>query len=153
VLMYDTRIGADANFSCGDGVHNCRVTYLSEDLGETWVHPTPHPEMPDPSCKGGIVRYEGKAGKALFAINPRHEMLPQDLRVNTTIYASVDNGRRFNASLRVDTSGGYSTIQVTAGGLIAGFYDYSPDGRDASSDGPGGCSFRMAMFDPAVLLQ
>ena len=56
VLMYDVRISSKGDF-CQDktrsnpqGNCNCRATFVSSDLGETWINATAHPEMPDPSC-------------------------------------------------------------------------------------------------------
>ena len=133
------------------------------DLGETWVNPTPHPEMPDPSCKGGIVRWVGNATagaslppgsptEALFALN----VASTSLRVDPTIYASLDNGATFSRSLKIDTSGGYSTVNVNNANEIVAFYDYAPDGSGipgrASLTSAGGCSFNLAVVDPAVLL-
>ena len=99
---------------------------LAQDLGETSGNPEPHPEMPDPSCKGGIVRWEekGAAGgaRAIFALN----VDSTSLRVNPTVYATDDDGATFNRSLKVDTSGGYATINTNNANQIAAFYDYTP---------------------------
>jgi hypothetical protein len=149
-LMYDTRIAAAAGRKICAGVKNCRVTYTSDDLGMTWTNATGHPEMPDPSCKGGIVRWtSGKTGKrALFAINADSTAL----RVRETIFASVDDGKTFPRKLQIDTSGGYSTINLNNANMLAAFYDYSPDGEGGSSSSAGGCSFNLAIVDPEVLL-
>ena len=60
-LLYDCRIKLHPGRSCGGGVSdanlsrarrsnvkgvaNCRMTYSSDDLGETWTRGTLHPEM------------------------------------------------------------------------------------------------------------
>ena len=150
-LMYDTRISAAAGGKICKGVKNCRVTYESDDLGLTWTNATGHPEMPDPSCKGGIVRWTaaGDTGKrALFAIGVDSTAL----RVKETIFASLDDGKTFPHKLQIDTSGGYSTINLNNANMLAAFYDYSPDGHVGSSTRPGGCSFNLAIVDPEILL-
>ena len=80
--------------------------------GQTWIDPTPHPEMPDPSCKGGITRWSGavsgKTQQALFATS----VGSTTLRVNQTVYASTNGGKSFDTKLKIDTSGGYGTINV-----------------------------------------
>ena len=75
LLMYDVRISAHGDFcqnrNSSNSNGNCRATFISSDLGMTWENATAHPEMPDPSCKGGIVRWAGEKGqRALFATNP-----------------------------------------------------------------------------------
>lgn len=70
LLMYDVRISAIGDF-CYTGGGNCRATFVSEDMGASWINATAHPEMADPSCKGGIIRWQGSDGQqALFATNP-----------------------------------------------------------------------------------
>ena len=171
-LMYDVRIlTTAANDFCKNGGRMCRVTYTSDDLGETWAEPIPHPEMPDPSCKGSITRWEGheqrqsqggntstargtKGRQALFASN----VDSYTWRVNQTVYASTDDGNTFDKKLKIDTSGGYAAINTNNANDIVVFYDYSPlcvDGRcypGKSSDNAGGCSFKLAVLDPTDVL-
>ena len=99
-LMYNCRVQLHSGHSCGDGVKNCRMMYSSDDLGATWSNGTLHPEMADPGCKGGIVRYSGprvdntSTGadanvNALFAVGTDSTTL----RVNDTLWASLDDGQ------------------------------------------------------------
>ena len=95
---------------------SCRATAVSTDLGITWGNITAHPEMPDPRCKGGIVRWAGANGqRALFAINPAS----LSSRVNETISASVDDGVSFSyRKLCIDSSGGYGTINLNSASTL-----------------------------------
>ena len=72
------------------------------------------------------MRWEekGAAGgaRAIFALN----VDSTSLRVNPTVYATDDDGATFNRSLKVDTSGGYATINTNNANQIAAFYDYTP---------------------------
>ena len=60
------------------------------------------------------MRYQGRGHRALFAVG----MDSTTLRLNDTVWASVDDGRSFGAKLLLDRRGGYNTVQVTAAGMI-----------------------------------
>jgi hypothetical protein len=113
-------------------------------LGKTWSNGTLHPEMADPGCKGGIVR---GAGGVLFAVGADSE----SLRVHDSIWASVD-GITFPHKLRVDSSGGYSTVQITKSGRVASVYEYAGGVWNTSVAEPGGCHIRIATADPAAIV-
>ena len=158
-LLYDCRvkIKPGSGVTCGpasssshNNITNCRITYTSEDLGQTWSAGTLHPEMPDPSCKGGIVRHAtASGGGVLFAVGADSE----SLRVHDSIWASLDDGVSFPHKLRVDSSGGYSTVQMTASGLVASVYEFAGDQWNSSVARAGGCHIRIAMVDPAAVVQ
>ena len=99
------------------------------------------------------MRWKGEGGqKALFATNPDS----YSLRVNQTVFASTNNGISFDRKLRIDTSGGYATINLNNANQIAVFYDFTPDGSgipgQSSKTAAGGCSFNLAVVDPKMLL-
>lgn len=157
-LLYDCRIKVDSEHGCGAvvaggrNVSNCRITYVSENLGKTWSVGRLHPEMADPSCKGGVVRHPsrraGGGGGVLFAVGADNE----SERVHDSIWASVDDGTSFPHKLRVDSSGGYSTVQMTESGLVASVYEDAGGAWNSSVAAAGGCHVRIAMVDPALIL-
>ena len=122
----------------------CHVSHAVLNLPQ-WTSGTLHAEMPDPSCKGGIVR---GAGGALFAVGADSE----SLRVHDSIWASLDDGVSFPHKLRVDSSGGYSTVQMTDSGMVASVYEYAGDRWNSSVARAGGCHIRIAMVDPAAIV-
>ena len=102
--------------------------------------------MADPSCKGGIVR---GADGVLFAVGADS----QSRRVHDSIWASHDDGVSFPHKLRVDSSGGYSTVQITESGRVASVYEYAGGVWNASVAEPGGCHIRIATADPAAVVR
>jgi hypothetical protein len=108
--------------------------------------------MADPSSKGGIVRYDGKGGKALFAVGADSTQV----RVDNTIWWSQNDGKSFDRKYRVDESGGYSTVGLTGkSGMLANLYEYAATSNTdpSSSSDSGGCSMRLALVDPSKLLE
>ena len=106
------------------------------------------------TSSGGIVRWQGSNGQqALFATNPDSH----SFRVNQTVFASTNNGKTFDRRLKIDTSGGYATINLNNANQLAVFYDYAPDGSGvpgrSSKTAHGGCSFNLAIVDPKLLLE
>eukprot|EP01046_Picozoa_sp_COSAG06_P000442 COSAG06_NODE_12_length_35417_cov_270.698992_24_plen_491_part_00 len=133
-LMYDTRPVGDArctsNKSDYDVNHQCRLTFTSDDLGRSYSNGTYHPEMPDPSCKGGIVRWDrpsrGNSSSnsgALFAVGAASSAAAGGVRTNATLSWSTDDGVSFPGRLQLDPSGGYATIQITGGGMVAALFE------------------------------
>ena len=95
-LLYDIRIAsgdprsssAPANPppKCGNGVTGCRLFYHSTNGGVTWHSPQLRPDLPDPGCKGSIIRWTTPSGKrGIVASNPRSTWK----RCNVTLYASL----------------------------------------------------------------
>lgn len=79
------------------------------------------------------------------------------VRVNQTVFASTNGGKTFDRKLKIDTSGGYATINLNNANQLAVFYDFTPDGSgvpgQSSKTAAGGCSFNLAIVDPKLLLQ
>ena len=147
-LRYDGAMTGAA--ACGEGVPHCRWFATSTDLGLTWGNGTAVPQIPDPSCKGGIGSWV--RGKALVAVNS--DSLSDD-RVNCTVYLSKDNGRSWPQKLQVSSDCGYSTVAVlerggleeTATAAIMNLFDTT---NSASDDG---CrDIRVALVDPTHAL-
>ena len=127
-LLYDTRpVGAarcTTNLSDYDGNHQCRLMFTSDNLGESWSPGTYHPELPDPSCKGGIVRWDkGSNSSVLFAVGAASSTDAGGVRTNATLSWSVDDGASFPGRLQLDATGGYTTIQLTSTGKVAALYE------------------------------
>ena len=127
-LLLDTRpVGlarCTSNESDFDTNHQCRLMYTSTDLGTSWGNGTFHPELPDPSCKGGIARWNGDSTSkgALFAVGAASSKYAGGVRTNTTLSWSTD-GLSFPGRLQLDDSGGYSTVQITGEDRIAALYE------------------------------
>jgi hypothetical protein len=72
------------------------------------------------------------------------------------VYASTNNGKSFDRKLKIDTSGGYGTINLNNANQIAVLYDFAGDGSGipgrSSKTRAGGCSFNLAVVDPQLLL-
>lgn len=159
-LLYNTRpVGAarcTTNRSDYDSNHQCRLMYTSDTLGRSWSRGVFHPELPDPSCKGGIVRWdreqqENESIGVLFAVGAASSEYAGGVRTNTTLSWSTDDGVSFASHLQVDPSGGYATVQITGAGKVAVLYEapslnsyscWAPCGRagNATNNGTNCCT-------------
>ena len=115
LLVMDERMNRDAQAArggCGGGVATCRWRSTSADGGATWQGLAPVPELPDPSCKGGIVAWAGGGGAALV----QSSCGSQAARVNLTLRVSMDGGASWPAERQVllSAAAGYSDVQVQA---------------------------------------
>ena len=159
-LLLDTRpVGlarCTSNESDFDVNHQCRLMYTSTDLGTSWGNGTFHPELPDPSCKGGIARWNGDntSKGALFAVGAASSKFAGGVRTNTTLSWSTD-GLSFPGRLQLDDSGGYSTVQITGEDRIAALYEapqldayncWAPCGPDGNASNGGTNCCTMAHF-------
>jgi hypothetical protein len=72
------------------------------------------------------------------------------LRVNDTVWASLDDGKTFDKKLKLDTRGGYNTVQMVEGGQIGVVYVAAPPEETGITVGD--CSINIALVDPALVL-
>ena len=139
-LLYNTRpVGlarCTTNRSDYNTNHQCRLMYTSETLGHGWSRGVYHPELPDPSCKGGVARWDrdqegngagtgnanGSVG-VLFAVGAASSKYAGGVRTNATLSWSTDDGVSFPGRLQLDPSGGYATVQITSTGQVAALYE------------------------------
>lgn len=197
-LMFNTRIDGAASCAAKAPKQQCRLTYVSDSLGEDWLQQiTFHTEMPDPGCKGGIVRFDARQysgnRSAIFAIGATaadscsgdvvdpacacdwnmtavqpEGMCKQGVpvmasnggvRTNDTLFISTDDGVSFQQKIQLDASGGYSTAAIASDGNLVALYETSGGVfcKRASHPlyqtcNPAQCNVRLAMVDPATLL-
>ena len=126
LLVMDERMNRDAQAArggCGQGVAGqavltCRWRSTSADGGATWQGLAPVPELPDPSCKGGIAAWAGggAGGAGGIAALVQSSCGSQSARVNLTLRVSVDGGVSWPAERQVllSAAAGYSDVQVQA---------------------------------------
>ena len=124
--------------------YNCdgnRQFATSTDRGVTWSDRL-NVEVPDPGCASGVVA----AGRALAPAHGNALVLSTSAsctsRDNQTVFLSLEGGKPGTWVYRqkVHERSGYSTLQMTDGGLIADLFE------------EGGCSLTLALLDPKAML-
>lgn len=144
------------NKTKGPPFHMCRWASYSSDMGLSWHGFTPLPQLPDPGCKGGTCAWPQH--KALLFTNNAESAV--GYRVNITLRASFDDGKTWptkvpigarlstlpNATNDLKGPGGYSDVvmhKYLGKSWAAVVYEFSD---------PYGCSIKLAMVDPDLLL-
>ena len=121
--------------NCTGGFKHCRGTALSHDSGLTWS-PMTDTALPDPMCKGTIVRWpEQQAIVVSNAFSPRE-------RVNVSVSLSRDDGASYDSHAVVyANASGYSAMTVMDDGLAAVLFERG--GARAGQPGFGGYGLCM----------
>jgi sialidase-1 len=123
--------------------YNCdghRQFATSTDRGLSWTDRL-NVDVPDPGCKGGVV-----AAPALAPAHSNALVLSTSAscmhRDNQTIFISLDGGKLGSWAYRqkIHALSGYSTLQMTDGGLIADLFE------------EGGCQLTLALVDPKDII-
>ena len=95
----------------------CRASAWSQDGGETWSKVEYHPELPEPSCQGSVVRFD--AERVLLA-----HPICTDRRTGLKVWLSRDECRSWPLGRVLDPGpAAYSDLAVTADGYILCFYE------------------------------
>jgi len=99
----------------------CRAISVSHDGGASWSPITHDPQLVEPVCQAGFIRYGLWMGKQLFLFsNPASTTI----RSFMTIRASTDNCRTWTAGKLVHKGpAAYSCICVLPGGKIGLLYE------------------------------
>lgn len=95
----------------------CRAFAWSHDGGESWSEVEYHPELPEPSCQGSIVRFD--AARIVLAHPSR-----TDARACLSVRLSCDECRTWPVARVLESgSSAYSDLAITADGHILCFYE------------------------------
>jgi sialidase-1 len=98
------------------GEKYCRSSARSSDGGKSWSAVEFHPELPDPSCQGSIVRLDAERVLLAHATNT-------EVRTHLTIRMSRDEcGSWPSAKVLYEGIGAYSDLAVVGGNILC-FYE------------------------------
>jgi sialidase-1 len=112
------------------GAEHRRALAWSDTGSGPWSPPQLAEDLPEPRCFGSMVGEWGAQGQGiLWFCNPdplglEDPTLPQTARVNLSLRASLDGGRRWTSGCSLDAgSAGYSDLAVLPSGRLACLYE------------------------------
>jgi hypothetical protein len=141
-LRWNARVDGPINCTGPWGhLKHCRATALSSDGGETWgmMQPT---DIPDPMCKGSIVRWP--SAKAFVLSN----VFSVSARGNLSVSLSRNNGASFDSHAVVFSgASGYSALDVSDDGIATVLFE-----RGGKHPGkPGFGNYELCMISAGIL--